>query len=439
MAYTNFYLQLFASFSMMILFEGYLKGEYKKTRSRQLFFSILVSDIVMLATGALDNLIIAVPAFYNEHKWLENLFSGISDLSYFLVLAFFVFYLDTYAREGESFSVLAKVGYLVSLGYGGFWLISGFLDGIYSQNAEQIFYGPLYVIGQIGGYVTVIMMGIILIRRWNAFNSQEKRGFAVFILVPLLGSFLKLFIKGVTIMPVLVTISIIYIHSFIQLSREILLRQKEEDISRLQADMVASRLKPHFIYNALNSIYALADISVEDTKNAIVLFSAYLRACLVDIDAHRLVPFEREIVHIREYVSIQKLRFGDKLQVEYDLKEMDFSVPPLSILTVVENAVNYCVEKKNEGGKIEITSYKTDNGFAVKVRDNGDGFDTSKISLDELMVDENGKRHVGLYSAAYRLRNMCGGDLKLESIQGKGTTVTLEIKEGSPNENSDSR
>lgn len=439
MAYLNFCLQFFATISMSIVFEGNVRGGYKRSANTNLFFLMLLSDILMLFTGALDNYVLYRNSFYEKHKWVEALLSGISDMAYFLVLCFFILYLDIYAREGKKISVPALVGSIVSAVYGVFWFVAGFVGGIYTQDADSIAYESLYMIGQIGGYVTGLLSVSIFVRRWKEFNRRERIGFAMFIFVPLIGSLFKGIFKNITIMPILVTISIVFIHSFIQMNRELLLRQQETDFAIMQADLIMNRLKPHFIYNVLNTIYALCDISADKTKQAISMFAGYLRTSLVDIDSHRLIPFEEELENVRNYLKLEKLRFGDKIDVGYDIRTVDFTIPPLTLMTIVENAVRHGIEKKPGGGRIIIASGGDENGYFVKVSDNGDGFDTSSVSLSEFKTDENGRRHVGLYSTAYRLKNMCNGSLKLDSSPGEGTVVTLEIKGGSIDEDSGSR
>ncbi len=425
------FLQLFAGAAMMIVFEGDVRGGYTRSRSTNLFFLLLLSDVIMLISGGLDNYVLYKIHFYEGHKWIEALLSGISDMFYFLVLSFFILYLDVYAREERKISAIAWTGSIVSAFYGIFWLVTDFVGGIYTQDAESIAYDSLYIIGQIGGYVTGFLSIIILFKRWKEFNRRERTGFSLFIFVPLIGSLFKVLLKNVTIMPLFVTISIEFIHSFVQMNREAILRKQQVDLARMQSDLIMNRLKPHFIYNALNTIYALCDSSAEETKNAISMFAGYLRASLVDIDAHRLVPFEEELRRVKEYLSIEKLRFGEKIDIEYDIRAVDFLIPPLALMTIAENAVNYGVEKKPDGGKIVITSDRKENGHTVTVSDTGDGFDTSKVSLTELKTDADGRKHVGLYSTAYRLKSMCNGELKIDSQPGRGTVVTLELNEGS--------
>ena len=427
MAYLNFYLQFFAAFSMLIVFEGNIRSTSVSSRSRKLFLNMLISDILMLFSGALDNYIIYNTRFHEEHKLLEAFLSGTSDISYFCVLAYFILYLDVYSREEDRISLPAMIGSIISVIYGIFWFITDYVGGIYIQDADSITHGSLYILGQVGGYVTGILSVVILIRRWKDFNRRERLGFVMFIFVPLIGSLFKSILKDITAMPLFVTISIVFIHSFIQTNREMLLKQQQADLARMQADLVTNRLKPHFIYNALNTIYALCDLSTEETKNAISLFAGYLRTALVDIDARRLIPFEKELEDVHNYLEIEKLRFGKKIDIEYDIRTVDFQIPPLALMTVVENAVNYAVEKRPDGGKITITSDKNENGYTVTVKDNGDGFDTSCLSLTELKTDDKGRRHVGLYSTSYRLKNMCSGSLKIDSSPGMGTVVTLEI------------
>lgn len=247
MAYLNLCLQLFAGTAMFIVLEGDIRGGYTRSRSTTLFFLMLFSDILMLVSGGLDNLVIYKASVFESHKWTEPLLSGISDMSYFLVLAFFILYLDSYERENRKISAIAWTGSIVSAAYGIFWLITDFVGGIYTQGEEAIVYDSLYIVGQIGGYVTGFLSVIILMKRWKEFNRRERTGFALFIFVPLIGSLFKGVLTDIIIMPVFVTISVVFIHSFIQMNREILLKKQQADLARLQADIVMNRLKPHFI------------------------------------------------------------------------------------------------------------------------------------------------------------------------------------------------
>ena len=129
--------------------------------------------------------------------------------------------------------------------------------------------------------------------------------------------------------------------------------------------------------------------------------------------------------YVKNYVEIEKIRFGDRLEVEYDIEATDFSVPPLSIQVIVENAIKHGIEKKVGGGTIKVSSGEDGRNIIVTIADNGVGFSDDDIVQNE---KKNGKRkHVGIYAATYRLENLCGGKLEYSSKRGEGTTATITI------------
>ena len=83
-------------------------------------------------------------------------------------------------------------------------------------------------------------------------------------------------------------------------------------------------------------------------------FTEYLRHNISSLTETRLIPFEAELKHIQIYLSLEKLRFNDRIQVEYDIKTKNFNVPPLSIQPLVENALKHGVLKRIEGDIWEV-------------------------------------------------------------------------------------
>jgi len=428
MAYTNSYLQFYAAIVMIIMFTGNFFGGYRVARSRELFYNMLAYDIIMLLAGGADNYVLVKTG--GSGSLPHALFAGISDFAYFGVLAFFTLYIDRYASGEDSRpDPLACFGAAICFIYGVFWAVSDFYGVIYTQNAETLTFGPLYIAGQIGGYVTGFITVIILFRHRKVYTRGELVGFSLFIFIPLLGSFLKYVFTDIILMPLLITISVMIIQSFIQISRELDYEKQQTELAKMQTDLLLSRMKPHFIYNVLNTIYALCDVSAEQAKKAIVAFSMYLRKSLVDMDSHELIPFEEELKHVENYLYIEKLRFGKNLDIIYDIKERDFYLPPLSLQTVVENAVRHGIEKKPGGGSLFIETFKEGREYHIRVRDTGAGFDAGSMPLT-LNTDKDGKKHVGLYSASCRLQELCGGRLEIESHKGEGTRVEILVLPG---------
>ena len=423
MAYVNTYLQLYTAVLMAVILRGNLRTGLSGDRSYRLFHWMLFFDILMLTAGGAENYVLSKQ--FEAGAPLHALFSGVSDFSYFAVLGLFIIYIDVYAGEDDArIDAAAILGAAVSFIYGIFWFVSDFIGMIYTQDADRIVRGPMYYIGQVGGYITGLLSIWILIRRWKSYTRSERAGFTLFIFIPLLGSFMKDIFAGVTIMPLLITLSLVIIQSYVQGARELLLRKQQAELAGMQTDLLMSRMKPHFIYNVLNTIYVLCDVSAEQAKDAISRFSIYLRKSLVDLDSQRLIPFEDELEHVENYLAIEKLRFGDQLEIVYDIGSKDFMIPPLALQTLVENSVRHGIEKKRGGGKVTISVKIDESGHVIIVEDTGTGFDAG--------VPGDDRKHVGLYSASHRLENLCGASLTVDGVPGKGTVATIRMNDGKP-------
>ena len=204
-------------------------------------------------------------------------------------------------------------------------------------------------------------------------------------------------------------------------------RAMELKLQESQISIMLSQIQPHFLYNTLNSIYQLCETNPMRARSMVNSFSEYLRNNLSSLEETGLVSFETELEHVNTYLEIEKVRFEDTLEIEYDIKCVDFSLPVLTVQPIVENAVKHGMSKKRGGGKVIISTDEEQDSYVIKVSDTGCGFDTSKPKDD-------GKRHVGIENVKQRLANMCSGSLSIESEIGVGTLATIRIPKGVKNE-----
>ena len=204
-------------------------------------------------------------------------------------------------------------------------------------------------------------------------------------------------------------------------------RAMELKLQESQISIMLSQIQPHFLYNTLNSIYQLCETNPMRARSMVNSFSEYLRNNLSSLEETGLVSFETELEHVNTYLEIEKVRFEDTLEIEYDIKCVDFSLPVLTVQPIVENAVKHGTSKKRGGGKVIISTDEEQDSYVIKVSDTGCGFDTSKPKDD-------GKRHVGIENVKQRLANMCSGSLSIESEIGVGTLATIRIPKGVKNE-----
>ena len=197
----------------------------------------------------------------------------------------------------------------------------------------------------------------------------------------------------------------------------------EMKLQESQISIMLSQIQPHFLYNTLNSIYQLCETNPMRARSMVNFFAEYLRNNLSTLEEPGLISFETELSHIKTYLEIEKIRFEDSLEIEYDIKCVDFYLPVLTVQPIVENAIKHGTSKKRGGGKVTISTEENKGSYIIKVFDTGCGFDPSKPKDD-------GKRHVGIENVRQRLFNMCGGTLSIESEVGKGTLATIIIPKG---------
>ena len=197
------------------------------------------------------------------------------------------------------------------------------------------------------------------------------------------------------------------------------LRYEKEQV-KLQVSAMISQMQPHFLYNSLAVIEALCEEDPGLAAKAIGEFSEYLRENIDFADKSEPVSFSEELNHIKTYIWLEKLRFSNKLNIEFDISCTSFLVPALSVQPMVENAIKHGVCKKKDGGTVRIGSFETGEHYIVSVDDDGIGFDTA-------VHTDDGRKHLGIENTRYRIREMVGGSLTIESTPGKGTKVTIRI------------
>ena len=204
-------------------------------------------------------------------------------------------------------------------------------------------------------------------------------------------------------------------------------QQMQKELYEAKVGVMVSQIRPHFIYNALTSIAMMCQIDPDTAQEATITFADYLRGNMDSLHQTKPVPFATELEHLKKYLYIEKLRFADLLNIDYDIQTEDFYLPLLSIQPLVENAVKHGVGMKEDGGTVTIATKETDTAYEVIISDDGVGFDPDAPKPDD------GKTHVGMENTKKRLRDMCGAHVEITSAVGEGTTARVILpKEGQP-------
>lgn len=186
-----------------------------------------------------------------------------------------------------------------------------------------------------------------------------------------------------------------------------------------------AQIKPHFLYNALNTISSVSRYDVEKARNLLVNFSQYLRRNFDFKDLSQYTALKNEIELARAYVEIEKARFEERLEVSFELPEdLEAKVPILVLQPLIENAVIHGILPKAEGGRIEVAIKREKHLLVCSVKDNGVGMDAQKIH--EVLNGEN-EKGIGLANINKRLLKIYGKGLDINSNPGSSTEIKWSI------------
>ncbi len=289
-------------------------------------------------------------------------------------------------------------------------------------------------------YLAVIVLAAIM----TVLLCIEIRGKKGFVLIDYLISWLPLgiflmidmfdfylHISGSKYLQIGLAITIIYqmVRFGMDFSRQykeaIRYQRVQRELYEAKVNVMVSQIRPHFMYNALSSIAILCKLNPETAYDATITFSDYLRGNMDSLKQTAPVPFTQELEHLKKYLYIEKLRFADKLNIEYDIQTTDFVLPQLSVQPLVENAVKHGVGMKKKGGTVTISTRETDDAYEVIIQDDGVGFDVNETKND-------GRSHIGMENTRKRIKDMCGGEVVQETLRyddATGTTSSMRSKE----------
>ena len=204
-------------------------------------------------------------------------------------------------------------------------------------------------------------------------------------------------------------------------------RQSSIDAIEDEMNYLYTQVTPHFVYNTLNTIIGLSYTDIGSSREALYCLATYFRAKLNVHYRNSLVSIEEELEIVKAYLYIEKMRFGDRLTVTYDIDESIHSlIPALSIQPLVENAVFHGISKKKEGGTVEVSVQREERFVRIKINDNGVGISEDK--LKQLVSEENTR--IGFANPFKKIKLIKNASMRIYSEEGKGTTVIILLPEG---------
>jgi signal transduction histidine kinase/CheY-like chemotaxis protein len=203
------------------------------------------------------------------------------------------------------------------------------------------------------------------------------------------------------------------------------MKRSVRDAMKIEMALIQAQIKPHFLYNALNTIASLSEVDTDRMRDVLAEFGHYLRSSFDPRNLDRVVPFAKEWELVESYLHIEQARFGERMRVVVSLPDdRSFAVPPLSIQPIVENALRHGILPRVEGGEIRIEV--ADEGDRIRVRIQDDGVGMTESRRQALLTGEY-KGGIGLTNIGRRLKSYYGEGLEIASEPGRGTTVQFRI------------
>jgi two-component system, LytTR family, sensor kinase len=185
---------------------------------------------------------------------------------------------------------------------------------------------------------------------------------------------------------------------------------------------LTSQINPHFLFNTLNSVSSLIRTNPEQARGVVYRLSSILRRLLRNTD--NLTPLREELAFIDNYMTIEMVRFGEKLRFikEIDPKTLDRLVPSMLLQPLIENSIRHGLATKVDGGMIRVRTYLAEGRLHLVVEDDGVGIPETRLAT----LFEQG---IGVSNVNERLKVLYGPDYRMwiDSKPGEGTRTGIEI------------
>ena len=202
--------------------------------------------------------------------------------------------------------------------------------------------------------------------------------------------------------------------------------QRKSELKALQ-----NQINPHFLYNTLDSIIFMIEKNEnEKAEQMIVALSKFFRISISR--GKNIIPLKDEIEHVKNYLLIQKIRFGDQFSYSINVEETlyKYYVIKLILQPIVENAIEHGLDEYSNDGKIEIDGKEDEEFIILSVKDNGFGISEEKLKeIEDSFHDKNIHKGVGLQNVYQRIKIYYGekADIKINSVIDEGTTIFIYI------------
>ena len=338
---------------------------------------------------------------HNQRYWLLQIL-GWSSIIFVETVNYTFFIIGEFSwRYVGQFALLAGVGIFVSHFYRK-WCIS---SAVFDRELSRIWVRGIIDVVLISTLMTTVLyFTLVLGQGWETLSKKE-------FWISYFGQIMNLgrYVMGWVI--------IYYLYHVMRHTQEVKEQKlRLENLAKsAELELLKNQLNPHFLFNSLNSIKALVLIDQEKARDAIIKLSELLRFSL-NYEKAPVIEIQEEIREVEKYLDLEKVRFGNRLDIEILLEEdaLELRVPPALILTLAENAIKHGITQLPDGGKISISCEKRKDLVKIEVKNTG-----------ELSAQPNAG--IGLNNIRKRLTALFGSHASFELISGNPGEVIAKV------------
>ncbi|SEA04687.1 two-component system, sensor histidine kinase YesM [Pseudobutyrivibrio sp. ACV-2] len=207
-------------------------------------------------------------------------------------------------------------------------------------------------------------------------------------------------------------------------------KQAERRKRHAELELLQAQINPHFLYNTLDTIIWLIEADKkQDSINMVSALSDFFRFCLSR--GKDIITLEEEQKHILSYLSIQKIRYQDRMDYEVNIPDSlyPYSIPKLTLQPLVENSIYHGIKLQREKGSIKVEAIDMGDKIELTVKDNGAGMTEERLKEMRKVIINGEKVGFGLRTVHERMQLLYGEEygLSISSTEGVGTTITAVI------------
>ncbi len=205
---------------------------------------------------------------------------------------------------------------------------------------------------------------------------------------------------------------------------EVKLEEQKHLLIQARLEALASQINPHFLFNTLNSVSTLIRIDPEKARTMVMRLSRIMRGRLRNQE--HFAPLRDELAFIEDYLSIELVRFGDKLRVvkHIDPATLDMLVPSMLLQPLIENSIRHGLSSKVDGGTVTLRTARGNGRLSIEVEDDG-------VGIPETELAKIFNKGIGVSNVKERLKVLYNQDYRMliDSQPGRGTRIEIELPE----------